>query len=180
MGTRIKLLTLRFYPCLFSWWWSYFLFLESLEDFLFKQFCKTIQRHWFNENYIVQIWKVEACPGLFSPGADYFFRGGRHQEQKCTRRARKHFLPFLKRFCSWGITHKKEGAEYFIITKVSLVLASAPSAPHESFFTRGTNILFPISSGEYTVGAYAPYAPWLDMPLMEMNTPWKTHQYVQS
>ena len=72
----------------------------------------------------------------------------------------------LKRFLPPGHNKQEGRAEYLIMAKERLVLASAPYAPHNSFFIRGTfrgalhmHPLFDLS------GAYAPYAPWLHTPL---------------
>ena len=72
----------------------------------------------------------------------------------------------LKRFLPPGHNKQEGRAEYLIMAKERLVLASAPYAPHNSFFIRGTfrgahhmHPLFDLS------GAYAPYAPWLHTPM---------------
>ena len=86
----------------------------------------------------------------------------------------------LKYVCPCCTTDKRGGSEYLNIFKV---LASAPYAPHESFFYQGQNISFRISSREFLRGwkgiwfyssvAYAPYAPRLDTPLVENRSPCK-------
>ena len=56
--------------------------------------------------------------------------------------------------------NKRRGGGY-------LVLASAPITLMKDFFTRGRNILFPISEREYLEGEYALYAPRLDTPMIK-------------
>ena len=83
----------------------------------------------------------ETCPGFVSSGADYiyfFFGGGGQtyflQGQNCGRRNKN--LLSLNRFLPPG-NNTQEGAEYLIITKERLDWASAPYAPHESFYYQG-------------------------------------------
>ena len=65
------------------------------------------------------------------------------------------FLSLLKLFLPLG-HNTQEG--------VRSVFASAPMPPHVSFFHKGHRILFWISSG-----AYAPYAPQLNTPVINCN-----------
>ena len=74
------------------------------------------------------------------------------------RIAPENFSAPLK-FFPWGITHKRR-AEYLIIAKLRLVLASVPYA--RSIY-RGRHMP---PTWFKSSGAYAPYAPRLDTPLL--------------
>ena len=79
----------------------------------------------------------EACPGDFSSGEDSIFRGGGKKNTK-----------------------KERGAEYLIITKERLVLASDP---YESYFHQGQRHTIRNSSGAYTEGDISPTIRQVDL-----------------
>ena len=84
---------------------------------------------------------------------------------------------------TWGRIKRKQfyppknsatGAEYLIITKARLVLASAPCAPNNSFFNQWRKYtILNHNKGIFRWGAFleegifrgGAYAPWLDTPL---------------
>ena len=111
----------------------------------------------------------EACPRFFfhqgwGKGAEIFWSGAEPRT--------KIVLP---------LEHDRQerggGAEYLIINKERIVLASANFAPHERFFHQGQkhttiNFIRAYLDGTYVCtlwfqssGAYVPYAPRLDTPL---------------
>ena len=72
-----------------------------------------------------------------------------HQGQISSLWEAELFLLNLKNYLPLGLGYnKKEGADYLIIVKKRLVLASASYAPHESFFHQGQKLV-QISSGNY-------------------------------
>ena len=75
---------------------------------------------------------------IFSSGADSIYRRGRNifiKGRIVTEEGERKKIspPPLKNFCSRNITVRGL-ADYLNITKERVVLASAPYAPHESFF----------------------------------------------
>ena len=76
---------------------------------------------------------TEACPGFFSLGADSIFsRGGKKiTKGRIAPEGRK------KISTPWAYQTRGGGAEYLIITKEGIVLASASYAPNESYFYQG-------------------------------------------